>query len=397
MRFTNYYAKMKAADPTIKIGAVADITEDGTANYTDHPVVNPRTGVTHNGWTPVMLTYMRSNSVLPDFLIEHKYAPDIGDTGDLLWSTSWAADAAGLRQMLTDYLGSAGSNITLECTENGGGGDRQSVSLVGGLFNADTAGQVMQTEFNSRLKWDFRNGQSGILNSDPALYGWRTGWFTNEVLHANTLQYYSDGGIVYGQGYVTNRYPAYYIGKLLARFAAGGDRVVVAGTDYPLLSAYAVKRTNGALSLLVINKSSYASLNSAIRLSGYAPFSEATVYSYGIPQDEAARTYAPIQAQDLTTNRLLSAAANFTYIFPPYSATVLRLAPARPQLVVMPSASGQFVFQLQGQAGAAYYIERSSDLATWTTVSTNTLSSTTLNLTNSIVGALNFYRAVWAP
>ena len=76
---------------------------------------------------------------------------------------------------------------------------------------------------------------------------------------------------------------------------------------------------------------------------------------------------------------------------------MLRVAPARPQLVVMPSASGQFVFQLQGQAGAAYYIERSSDLAPWTTVSTNTLSGATLNLTNSIAGALNFYRAVWAP
>ena len=189
MRFTNYYAKMKAADPSIKIGAVADITEDGTANYTNHPVVNPRTGVTHNGWTPVMLTYMRSNNVLPDFLIAHKYAPDIGDTGDLLWSKSWAADAASLRQMLSDYLGSAGSNITLECTENGGGGDRQRVSLVGGLFYADSVGQIMQTEFNSRIWWDFRNGQGGVLNSDPALYGWRTGWFTNEVLHTNTLQY----------------------------------------------------------------------------------------------------------------------------------------------------------------------------------------------------------------
>lgn len=121
MRFTNYYAQMKAADPGIKIGAVADVSEDGTANYTDHPVVNPRTGVTHNGWTPVMLTYMRSNNVLPDFLIHHKYAPNIGDAGDLLWSKTWADDAASLRQMLNDYLGSAGTNITLECTENGGG------------------------------------------------------------------------------------------------------------------------------------------------------------------------------------------------------------------------------------------------------------------------------------
>ena len=184
---------------------------------------------------------------------------------------------------------------------------------------------------------------------------------------------------------------------MLTRFAAGGDQVVAAGTDYPLLAAYAVERTNGSLSLLVINKSSYASLNAAIALSGYEPFPEAMVYSYGIAQDEAARTNGPIQSQDLSTNRVLSAAANFTCTFPPYSATVLSLAPARPQLMVMPSASGQFVFQLQGQAGVPYYIQRSGDLATWTTVSTNTLNGATLNLTNSIVGALNFYRAAWAP
>ena len=47
-------------------------------------MVNPRTGVTHNGWTPVMLTYMRSNNCTPDFVIEHKYGPGAADTLNLL-------------------------------------------------------------------------------------------------------------------------------------------------------------------------------------------------------------------------------------------------------------------------------------------------------------------------
>ena len=54
-RFQQYYTQMKAVDPTIKIGAVAVTGEDSYANNTNHPVVNPRTGQTHNGWTPVML------------------------------------------------------------------------------------------------------------------------------------------------------------------------------------------------------------------------------------------------------------------------------------------------------------------------------------------------------
>ena len=132
-------------------------------------MVNPRTGVTHYGWTPVMLTYLRSNNCTPDFLIEHNYGPTAGDTQDLLYSKSWARDAANLRQMLNDYLGSAATNVTLEATENGTGGDKQCVSLPGGLFYADTIGQILQTEFNSRVWWDFRNGTIESEQSRPGV------------------------------------------------------------------------------------------------------------------------------------------------------------------------------------------------------------------------------------
>ena len=401
MRFKDYYNQMKAVDPTIKIGAVADITEDGTANYTNHPVVNPRTGVTHNGWTSVMLHTMLTNGVIPDFLIEHKYAPSDGDTWDLLYSSTWASDAAGLRQMLVDYLGSVNTNVELACTEHGTGGDRQPVSLVGGLFWADSIGQILQTEFNSRLWWDLRNGQSGVINSDNALYGWRTGWFTNVALLTNTIQFYSDGGIVAGLGSeATNRYPTFYCGKLMKYFARGGDTVLAATNDYQLLSAYAVRRTNGCLTLLVVNKSSYASLNAAITLTGYVPFSNATVYSYGIPQDDAART--GIGSPDIAQTNSPVAGANFNHAFPPYSATVLRLTPAAPSLAVPaapPPPPGQFVFQLQGQPGVPYVIQMSTNLIStnWIAISTNTPAGGTFYLTNAMSSGAQFYRAVWRP
>jgi len=96
-RFQAYYTQMKAVDPTIKIGAVAITGEDSDANYTDHPVTNPRTGVQHNGWTPVMLATLRSLGVTPDFLIYHRYPQAPGaetDQGLLLSSGTWASDAA---------------------------------------------------------------------------------------------------------------------------------------------------------------------------------------------------------------------------------------------------------------------------------------------------------------
>jgi len=70
-------------------------------------------------------------------------------------------------------------------------------------------------------------------------------------------------------------------------------------------------------------------------VNGFAPDPTATLRSFGIPQDEAARTNAPPQAQDIATNTLTGADTTFTYNFPPLSMTLFTLAPAAPLLVVL--------------------------------------------------------------
>jgi alpha-L-arabinofuranosidase len=357
MRFTNYYAQMKAVDPTIKIGAVIEPSEDGYANYTDHPVVNPRTGVTHNGWTAVLLAYMRSNNVTPDFVIEHNYGPAGGDVQDLLYPKGWASDAAALRQILNDYLGNAATNVTLEVTENGTGGERQDVSLPGGLFYADSIGQILQTEFNSRVWWDLRNGRGSVDNPDPAFYGWRTN-ANGSVL--------SDGGIVYGLGGAGNLYPTYYCAKLMPKFAADGDTVVRATSDYPLLATYAVKRTNGTLTLLVINKSASSALTANFNLSGYVPYGSAAIYSYGIPQDEAARTGDG--SPDIAQRNFMGAAASFSATFAPFSATVMVMGaanqpPVTPASLVATASNAVVSLSWDGSAGVDSYIIKRSTIS----------------------------------
>ncbi len=390
-RFTSYYNQMKAVDSSIKIGAVADTTEDGTANYTNHPVVNPVTGVTHNGWTPVMLTYLRSNNVTPDFLICHDYAPGDGDTCNLLWTPAWAGHATSMRMMLNDYLGSnLAASVELNGTEFGPEGDKQWISLVGGLFYADMIGQILQTEFNTLLWWDLRNGQSAVTDSDNALYGWRTN---------SSGEFITDQGCANGMATPPNLYPSFYCMKLMQYFARGGDTVLAATDDYKLLSAYAVRRTNGCLTMLVVNKSSYAALDAAVNLAGYVPFTNATVYSYGIPQDDAART--GLGSPDIAQTNLPVAGTNFNHTFAPYSATVLVFNPAAPSLVV-PAAkpqAGKFVFQLQGLAGVPYLIQTSTNLTSinWTVISTNTPASGALSLTNAMSSGPRSYRAVWPP
>lgn len=402
MRFAQYYTAMKAVDPTIKIGAVADTTEDGTANYNNHAAVNPITGVTHYGWTPVMLYTMRTNNpnALPDFLIDHSYAPGgDGDTHNLLWSsTHWQIDAANLRMMLNDYIGyylgaSVATNIELDITEYGPGGNQQSISLVSGLFDADCIGDIMQTEFNGALRWDQRNGQSDLTTPDNALYGWRTDPADGYFL--------SDGGVVNGPVVPpnTNCYPGYYCMKLLKYFAHGGDTVVTATNDYELLATYAVRRTNGALTMLVINKSSCSNLTAQINLNGYVPYSTATVYSYGIPEDSAADT--GIGSLDVAQTTISGVGASFLAPFPPFSANVLVFAPTAPLLAVSksPQAAGQFIFQVNGQSGVPYVIENCTNLLSpnWTAISTNTSASGPFSVTNSVSSMPRFYRAVWRP
>lgn len=316
-RFKDYVAQMKAVDPTIKIGAVVETGEDDYANYSDHPALNPRTGQTHNGWTPVMLATLKSLGVTPDFVVYHRYAQAPGAENDatlLASSATWADDAADLRQQLNDYLGAEiAAGVELVCTENNSvytQPGKQTTSLVGGLFLADSISQAMHTEFKGLIWWDTRNAQETGNNNSASLYGWRQ---------------YGDYGITSGANPATaaDRYPTFYVAKLMKHFARGGDQLVHATSAYRDLAAYAVRRANGSLALLVINKSPSAALEASIAVASYTPGASATVYSYGIPQDEAART--GVGSADIAQTSITNAGATFTYSYPPYSATVIVL------------------------------------------------------------------------
>lgn len=50
-RAVQFIKAMRAADPSIKIGVVADASEDSYIDGTTRTVTNPVTGMTHSGWT----------------------------------------------------------------------------------------------------------------------------------------------------------------------------------------------------------------------------------------------------------------------------------------------------------------------------------------------------------
>ena len=395
-RARDYVHLMRAVDATIKIGVVVTPGEGSYSNNANHSAINPRTGSTNYGWTPVILATLKSLGTMPDFAIHHRY-PEYTDSNNpvgadsdaflLQCSTQWALDAADLRQQLNDYLGQAGTNVELVCTENNsdaGAQGRQSTSLVNGLYYADSLGHLMQTEFNAFVWWDLRNGTDTSGCFDDTLYGWRT---------------YGDLGMVNG---LNTRLPTFYAAKLMQFFAQPGDTLLSATSDYALLAAYAARQASGALSLLVLNKDTTTSFTAQVGLTGFVPDAVSTLRSYGIPQDEAARTNAPTQAQDIAMTNFLAASAGFGYSFPPLSMTLFTFAPAAPRLAVLPPIihpGDQFVVQLQGQPQVRYLIQSSTNLSAWTTVSTNTLVTSTLNLTNPVPAgtATRFWRALWQP
>ena len=331
-RFSDYYTTMKAADPTIHVGIVAVPGEDSYANNTTHSAYNSRTGLTHYGWTPVVLSTLQSLGVTPDFMVHHFYPEyQIDSDPELLQvATNWAGDAADLRQQITDYFGSGGTNIELLCTENNadsGSQGRQSTSLVNGLYLADSMSQLMKTEFNSYLWWIFENGQDTSGDFDPSLYGWRT---------------YGDFGLVQDPN---TRYPTFYAMKLMQYFARGGDTILNATSDFPLLAVYAAQQASGGVNLLVINKDPANTYTSPLGLTGFIPNGVATVRSYGIPQDEAAQNNGSLAAQDIAVGSVAAMGTNFNYAFPPYSLTLLTFTAPAPSLTIFNPSTNMVVVQ----------------------------------------------------
>jgi hypothetical protein len=143
-------------------------------------------------------------------------------------------------------------------------------------------------------------------NNNRSLYGWRQ---------------YGDHGIISGNDI---RYPTFHVFKLLKYFARGGDQIVRATSDNNLLSVYGARRADNTLTLLVINKSPRTMMNATFSIASFQPQSQAAHYSYGIPQDEAARTGSG--SEDIVQSNFTGASEVFACAFQPYSVMVMVLS-----------------------------------------------------------------------
>ncbi|MEI6862539.1 MAG: putative Ig domain-containing protein, partial [Verrucomicrobiota bacterium] len=166
---------------------------------------------------------------------------------------------------------------------------------------------------------------------------------------------YSDGSMIFGAADATDRYPAFYVAKVTSHFAAGGDTIVSATSNYQRLSTFAARRADGSVSVLVINKHATATLTGSIAVAGTALAGRAVAYSYGIPQDEAART--GVGSPDISQSTISGVGTAFTRSFAPYSVTVLSLKPKLSISTTAPPADGAasvtYAQNLSAAGGAA--------------------------------------------
>src|SRR5262249_26048889 len=150
----------------------------------------------------------------------------------------------------------------------------------------------------------------------------------------------------------------------------------------------ALRSSDGALTLMVINKQLTAPATNTIYLANFLPSGVAQRW-----QLTSANSINHISNLNFT-------GTSFTTTIPAQCTTLYVLAPGNSAHLRAGSMSpsNSFDFWLDAQASQRYIIQASSNLTTWVPVQTNTLVSNSVHIVQSVPGIpIQFYRAQWAP
>ncbi|MBL7258098.1 cellulose binding domain-containing protein [Actinoplanes sp. LDG1-01] len=289
-----YAQAMKAVDPSIKVGAV--LTMPG--NWPDAIV-----GAGDEGsWNQEVLT--RAGSVI-DFVDVHWY-PGGSSAAETLTKPAHITDAVRLlRQQISRYAGTNADGIGISMTETNVDVGRN--TQPGALFLADVySGLLAQGVFTVHW-WNVHNG----LGTVSTVAG-QTDYNDFGLLSSGNCN--ADNSVC--QPPMNTPFAPYYALKLMGAFAKPGDRFVGAGTGDALVSSHAVRRPNGDLAVLLINKDPDNARTVALNYHGFTPAAGApTVVTYTNGAD------------GLTTATSGTAAAQ---TLPPYAISLVTLHSANP-------------------------------------------------------------------
>ncbi|MFD2765188.1 cellulose binding domain-containing protein [Micromonospora eburnea] len=303
-----YADAMKAVDPTIKVGAVLTMP----ANWPDGLTAGSDPGP----WNQTVLSLAGPKI---DFVDVHWYPG--GSAAESLARTSHIGDAMYLlRQQLSRYAGANAARIGISFTELNVDAGR--TTQPGALFLADAYSGLLENGAFTVHWWNVHNGIGAV----SAVAG-QTDYGDFGILSSGGCT--SDGTVC--EPPLNTPFAPYHGLSMMNLFARAGDQFIRAGTDQPLVTAHAVRRGNGELAVLLVNKDPDNAYPVAIDYAGFTPSAATpTVYTH----TNGATSIATSQTGTATSR-----------ILPPYSLTTLVVRPAgvvagQPGAPGQPTASG---------------------------------------------------------
>ncbi len=311
---------MKAVDPAIKIcGPVLAGLKNSSELYDGNSFLEKF----------FMVLQEEGKQDLVDVIDFHIYAN---------WSNDNAAETLGtpsdwtsgpdykgfLDSLLTTYYGSANAKEIFLSEYNSGNAALFTMKLENGIWWFNWMGEYIKS-FGSRAYatlWDVMNNNASTGNYDH-------GYIENGS-HSDSKYRFQERSSYWAM-YMMNNY-----------FAVAddyGNTLVSASSDQTLLPVYANKRSDGKLSLAVINKDPSNPYEATINISGFSPDSSSDIYTFAGAENapyyvnnyewhEAdPSSYAdPGLAPEFSN--IDFASSSFAFTFPAYSVSVFQFVPA---------------------------------------------------------------------
>ncbi|WP_228562743.1 ricin-type beta-trefoil lectin domain protein [Catenulispora rubra] len=253
-----YVSAMKAVDPSIKIGAVLTTP----ASWPDG-IVGP--GDTQD-WNHTVMSIAGSKI---DFVIVHTY-PGSTSEADLLGKPQALVPSmmSTLHSLINQYAGANAPNVGIAVTESNATSYRD--TAPNGLFAPDQYLTLMENGAFNVDWWDIHNGTdcTNLTTVDGAT-------------DFNDYGMLSSGASASCEPAQNTPFPAYYGTEMISKLGSPGDTLVSASSSTSLVSAHAVKRANGDVDVMLINKDPNNDASVSLSYNGFTPGSGTpTVYSY---------------------------------------------------------------------------------------------------------------------
>ncbi|MGW4642959.1 cellulose binding domain-containing protein [Sphaerisporangium sp. NPDC004334] len=241
-----YADAMKAADPSIKIGAVLTTP----ANWPDGLVAAGDDGT----WNKVVLSAAGPKI---DYVIVHWYPGALDRAGQI-------PDMIDLtRRQIAAYAGPQAERIGIAMTEfNTGTSSAGATTQPGALAAADAYATLLANGVFTVDWWNTHNGIGPVTQ-----VAGQTDYGDFGLLSSGAC---TSGGEVCEPALNTPFAP-YFALQMMSRFARPGDRFLRAATDQPKVVAHAVRRPDGDLAVLLLNTSADTSYPVTIGYAGFAP------------------------------------------------------------------------------------------------------------------------------